>query len=219
MSRSPRAFEAGWPLHILQRGNDRKPCFQAAEDYSSYLHWLDLYARKYGCAIHAYVLMTNHVHLALTPSDQTGPSSMMQSLGRRYVSLYNRKYRRTGTLWEGRFKSHLVDTDAYLLTLYRYIEMNPVRARMVDDPAAYRWSSYHHNALGKGNERIRPHELFTALGRDNASRCEAYRGLVSEALEVDVVEAIRACINSGQALSREARRRPGDDSDPTLTRL
>src|SRR5205085_5673922 len=125
--------------------NDRRPCFQAAEDYASYLHWLDQYSKKYGCALHAYALMTNHSHFLLTPSDTRGPSVMMQSLGRQYVSMFNRKHGRTGTLWEGRFKSHRVETDDYLMTLYRYIELNPVRAGMVDDPARYRWSSYAHN--------------------------------------------------------------------------
>jgi putative transposase len=200
MPRPPRLFEPGVPLHILQRGNNRGACFQGAEDYASYLHWLNEYTLHHGCALHAYVLMTNHVHLFLTPSDPTGPSAMMQSIGRKYVSRYNRKYSRTGTLWEGRFKSNRVESDRYVLTLYRYIDLNPVRARMVENPAKYRWSSYHHNAFGRADARIRPHELFTALGTDKDMRCKAYRGLIQEVLDIEVIESIRACLASGKAL-------------------
>ena len=203
MARLPRSFEPGLPLHVLQRGNDRVPCFQSQEDYASYLHWLGEYAHHYGCGVHAYVLMTNHVHLLLTPRDAAGPSEMMQAIGRKYVSLYNRKYSRTGTLWEGRFKAHRVETELYLATVHRYIELNPVRARMVDEPAKYRWSSHRHNALGYADERIDPHEWFNALGSDRESRCEAYRALVGEALDVETLESIRACIRSGRPLGRK----------------
>ena len=219
MARLPRPFEPGMPLHMLQRGNDREPCFRGAEDFASYLHWLDEYSRHLGCALHAYVLMTNHVHLLLTPSDTRGPSALMQCIGRKYVARYNRKYSRTGTLWEGRFKANPVKDERYLLTVYRYIELNPVRARMVDEPGKYRWSSYGHNALGLADGRIRPHETFVALGMNGESRREAYRALINEALDVTTLESIRACIASGLPLGEreETGGRECYDSDPGLT--
>ena len=128
MPRRNRLNFAGRPLHIVQRGNNRSACFFTEEDKQFYLHWLGLYAKKYGCAIHAYVLMTNHVHLLLTPSTPEAPAKLMQSLGRRYVQYINKFYKRSSTLWEGRYKASLVDAEPYLLACYRYIEMN-ARAR------------------------------------------------------------------------------------------
>lgn len=134
MPRRPRILLPDHPLHIVQRGINREPCFFAEEDYQCYLHWLEEAARDCGCAIHAYVLMTNHVHLLLTPTVSGAPVRLMQSLGRRYVQYVNRQYRRTGSLWEGRYKSSVVQEEAYLLACMRYIELNPVRAAMVVDP-------------------------------------------------------------------------------------
>jgi len=128
------------PLHIVQRGNNRQPTFFSEDDYVFYLACLRESAERHSCDVHAYVLMTNHVHLLVTPYQPDGASRLMQSVGRRYVQYVNYTYRRTGTLWEGRFKASLVESESYLLTCYRYIELNPVRARMVEDPTEYRWS-------------------------------------------------------------------------------
>jgi len=146
MARKPRVFLQGVAQHVVQRGNNREPCFFAEADYQFYLECLAESATKYACQLHAYVLMTNHVHLLVTPENESSLSGMMQSLGRRYVRYVNHTYKRTGTLWEGRYKSSLVQSENYLLTCSRYIELNPVRANMVETPAEYRWSSYGHNA-------------------------------------------------------------------------
>jgi putative transposase len=134
--------------HIIQRGTNRQPCFASDEDFVAYSHWLDECARKYAVSIHAWVFMANHVHLLMTPSTSDGVSKLMQTLGRYYVRYFNNTYRRTGTLWEGRFKSCVVDEENYLLVCQRYIELNPVRAGMVSAPEGYRWSSYRANGLG-----------------------------------------------------------------------
>jgi len=149
MARLPRLYVPGCAHHIIQRGNNRQACFFDDLDYAFYLDKLKEASKKYRVSIHAFVLMTNHVHLLATPNDQYGISKMMQSLGRRYVGYVNATYQRTGTLWEGRYKSTLVDSEDYLLTVSRYIELNPVRADMVDHPAEYPWSSYRGNSMGK----------------------------------------------------------------------
>jgi len=148
MPRLPRISPPEIPIHIIQRGNNRQACFVADEDYWAYVEWLKEYSTKCRVDIHAWGMMTNHVHLLCTPHSERGVSKMMQSVGRRYVQYFNREYRRSGTLWEGRFKSCLVQSDKYLLKLYRYIELNPVRADMVKDPGEYRCSSYQINGLG-----------------------------------------------------------------------
>ncbi len=147
----------GIPQHVIQRGNNRQICFAGEEDFAAYANWLKDYSEKYQVEIHAWVLMTNHVHLLCTPRATNVVSLMMQSLGRQYVSYFNFNYQRTGTLWEGRFKSCLVQEDKYLLHLYRYIELNPVRAGMVEQPSDYSWSSYPINALGKKSELCTSH--------------------------------------------------------------
>jgi putative transposase len=173
--RQPRYRVAGLPQHVVQRGNDRQDSFFAPDDYRRYREFLEVAAREQGCAIHAYVLMTNHVHLLLTPSGDDSLPRLIQSVGRRYVRHVNDRYGRTGTLWEGRYKACLVQTDAYLLACYRYIELNPVRAGMVRDPARYRHSSYCHNALGRPDPLVTPHSTYLALGSEPAGRCAAYR--------------------------------------------
>lgn len=149
MPRSPRIHLPGLPLHIVQRGHNRDACFLAEEDYFAYREWLGEALRAAGCQVHAYVQMTNHVHLLLTPSTAEAVSGLMISLGRHYVQYINKTYRRTGTLWDSRYKSSLVQADVYLLLCQRYIELNPVRAAMVNDPAHYRWSSFRVNGLGQ----------------------------------------------------------------------
>lgn len=148
MARLHRLSPAGIPQHVIQRGNNRQACFNSDEDFAAYAYWLKEYADKYQVQIHAWVFMTNHVHLLVTPIKESAVSQMMQSLGRCYVRYYNKTYQRSGTLWEGRFKSCLIESSGYLLQCYRYIELNPVRALMVSDPSEYRWSSYRSNGLG-----------------------------------------------------------------------
>ncbi|WP_338026909.1 transposase [Coralloluteibacterium stylophorae] len=160
MARLPR-FDLPWiPQHIVQRGNNRQVCFAAEIDYWQYLLELREASVKHRCAIHAYVLMTNHVHLLVTPEEAGGVSRMMQAIGRRYVGCFNARYRRTGTLWEGRFKSALVDSEHYLLRCYRYIELNPVRAHMTASPGGYRWSSYRCNADDHPDPILTPHPEY-----------------------------------------------------------
>ena len=141
-----RVVAPGYPQHVIHRGNNRQDIFFADGDFERYLAWLGDAARRHDCAIHAYVLMTNHIHLLVTPSGADDMARMMQSVGRRYSGDVNARYGRTGTLWEGRYRSCVVDSDRYLFTCARYIELNPVRAGLVRHPAGYRWSSYHHNA-------------------------------------------------------------------------
>ncbi|WP_370634377.1 transposase [Methylophilus sp. Leaf408] len=149
MARLPRVAPVGVPQHIIQRGNNRHTCFVSEEDFIAYLGWLKEYSQKYEVEVHAWVLMSNHVHLLFIPKVENGISQMMQAIGRQYVRYFNFTYKRTGTLWEGRYKSCLVDAERHLLELSRYMELNPVRANMVGDPASYVWSSYQINALGK----------------------------------------------------------------------
>lgn len=151
MPRLPRFGLLGIPQHVIQRGNNRQPCFADEEDYQFYLECAQTASKRCGCAVHAYVLMTNHVHLLVTPHRKEAVPRFMQHIGRRYVQYFNFRYRRSGTLWEGRYKASLVDTEAYVLKCYRYIEMNPVRAGMVRGPSDYRWSRHRHNALDAGD--------------------------------------------------------------------
>jgi putative transposase len=200
MARLPRLNLADVPQHVIQRGNNRQATFFADEDYATYLDKLREYADKYQVAVHAFVLMTNHVHLLMTPSTDTGVSQLMQSLGRYYVRYINHTYRRSGTLWEGRYKSTLVDEEAYLLTVSRYIELNPVRAQMVSRPRDYPWSSYHRNALGKDIKLVTPHPVYTALGGDDAARRKAYQALFRRQIPSPVLYAIRQSTNRGWVL-------------------
>lgn len=192
MPRRPRSIVPGAPLHITQRGVDRCPTFLADDDFAVYRLALREASAAARCAVHAYALMANHVHLLLSPSDATGPSRMMQSIGRMYVRYFNDKYSRTGTLWEGRFRCAYVDSAHYLFSCYRYIELNPVRAAIVTDPAAYEWSSHQHNAHGVHDPIVVPHPLYDALDADRDGRCHAYRMLYATQLTNSVVTAIRA---------------------------
>jgi len=203
MPRRARLLLPGVPLHIIQRGNNRQACFFAEEDYRFYLEWLAEHAKAKGCRIHAYVLMTNHVHLLLSSSRSEGAGSLMKALGQRYVQYVNRTYRRSGTLWEGRFRSCLTQEETYLMACQRYIELNPVRAGMVRHPADYSWSSYRTNAQGEYSELIKPHRLYKALGVDDAKRQAAYRQLFRPELDQDVVDAIRSATNGNYALGNE----------------
>ena len=214
------------PMHVIQRGNNRQACFFADDDYHFYLDWLRDNAGKTDCRIHAFALMTNHVHLLVSATADNGVGALMKALGQRYVQYVNRTYRRSGTLWEGRFRSCLVQEEGYLLACQRYIELNPVRARMVEHPAEYPWSSYRTNAEGEANPLVEPHPLYLALGGDPAERQAAYRVLFHDELDPGLVEAIRSATNGNFALgdsrfaedvSRESGQRatPGKSGRPS----
>lgn len=203
MARQPRFTIPGIPQHVIQRGNNREPCFYAEEDYWRYKYDLTEAAKKNQAIIHAYVFMTNHVHLLVTPQNEHSITHMMQDLGRKYVRYINHTYKRTGTLWEGRFKASLVDSDAYLLTCMRYIELNPVRANMVGHPGEYPWSSYACNANGKQNNLIQPHPLYTVLDKNPEQRLVVYRELFRMHLESDQIHAIRDALNQQLVLGSD----------------
>lgn len=203
MPRRARLRLAGLPLHIIQRGNNRTPCFHADEDYALYLHHLGELARKFHCAVHAYVLMTNHVHLLITPARAEGPSLLMKHLGQRYVQYVNRTYRRSGTLWEGRFRSSIMQEPGYFLRCHCYIELNPVRANMVRRPGDYRWSSYRANAGFAASRLLTPHGEYLALGRNDDERGAAYRELFRSQLDLAQLDEIRSAANGGFALGKD----------------
>jgi putative transposase len=203
MARKPRFNLPGIPQHVIQRGNNREPCFYAQDDYYRYLHDLEDSSEKNYCAVHAYVLMTNHVHLLVTPFVEHGVSHMMQDLGRVYVRYINHVYKRSGTLWEGRFKASLVDSQEYLFTCMRYIELNPVRASMVNHPGEYQWSSYGFNATGQANSLITKHVLYEGLGDTDIQRHYAYRELFRDHLDKDEVHSIREALNQELVLGRD----------------
>ena len=203
MPRRARLRIAAVPLHIIQRGNNRNACFFGDHDHDCYLHHLGELAARHGCSIHAHVLMTNHVHLLLTPWRPDGASLLMKHLGQRYVQYVNRTYLRSGTLWEGRFRSSIVQAETYLLRCQRYIELNPVRAGMVDSPEKYRWSSFGANALGHPDRLVTPHPVVLALGADEPRRRAAYLDLFRSRLEAGEPEEIRASTNAGYALGIE----------------
>lgn len=195
MARKPRFGLAGVPQHVIQRGNNREPCFFSDADYQFYLECMRDAAERYRCAVHAYVLMTNHVHLLVSPAQHDSVPRFMQHIGRRYVQYINYTYRRSGTLWEGRYKASLVDVEHYLFTCYRYIELNPVRAEMVRLPSDYRWSSYCHNALGRADRIVTPHVLYSSLGAEPLIRQAAYRELFHNHVDDAVLQEIRVALN------------------------
>lgn len=203
MPRKPRLFLENTPCHVVQRGNNKQACYFGIEDFQFYLECLQDASKSNGCDVHAYVLMTNHVHLLVTPKLSESIGKMMQSIGRRYVRYVNDRYKRTGTLWEGRHKIALVQSESYLLTCYRYIEMNPVRAFMMKHPGEYPWSSFQHNGLGRGNLIVRHHSEYLNLGCDVDERLQVYRRLFLSALCVDDVEAINVALNFGFPLGGE----------------
>lgn len=190
----------GVTQHIVQRGNDRQACFFRPVDYARYLQDLREAALKFECRVHAYVLMTNHVHLLVTPPAAGAVSRMMQAVGRRYVRFINDSIGRTGTLWEGRYKSSLVDSERYVIACYRYIELNPVRAAMVAEPGDYPWSSYRCNGLGQSDPLVSHHDAYLRIALGAVERCVLYRELVSQTLPDEDVAAIRQYIQRQRAL-------------------
>ena len=207
MPRIRRSCVPGLPLHIVQRGNNKQLCFHGTPDNLAYLDALKFAALRYGVDVHAYVLMTNHVHLLVTPRDEKGASRMMQHLGRKYVQRFNEVHKRTGTLGEGRFRSSIVDTEAYLLACYRYIELNPVRANMVLLPEEYRWSSFRQNALGQHDEIITSRQEWLDLGKTMAERCSNYRKLFASCSGHDDIELIRFAIRKGLPTGSKTNRK------------
>lgn len=202
MPRKRRVCPAGVAQHLIQRGNNRQVCFAADEDCAAYAYWLRETAERYSVAVHAWVFMTNHVHLLATPEREGGVSRMMQQLGRHYVTYFNYRYARSGTLREGRFKACLVQDTDYLLQCYRYIELNPVRSGMVTDPADYRWSSNRGNALGADSRLCTPHPEYLALGAGE-DRCAAYRRLFNPHVDGKLLGEIRRATDQGLVLGND----------------
>jgi putative transposase len=188
---------AGFPQHLIQRGNNREPCFFAESDYAAYLCWLERAASTYHVSIHAYVLMPNHVHLLVTPGMEGGVSRMMQYLGRQYVQYINRTHHRCGTLWERRYLASLVDTEGCLLSIYRYIESNPVRAGLVAAPEQYRWSSARNHFAPIEKTFLVDHDAYLRLGESPLARARAYLEWSRKPLEDAVLAEIRLAAKRG----------------------
>ncbi|MFV2032426.1 MAG: transposase [Gammaproteobacteria bacterium] len=200
MARLPRFVIPGQPQHIIVRGINREPIFYRDEDYHFYLEKIQQACDKHQCEVHAYVLMTNHVHLLLTPYSERGMGKAIQMLGRYYVQYFNHANQRTGTLWEGRYKATLIDSERYLLTCYRYIELNPVRAHMVDHPSSYPWSSYGYNSLGGTDPIVTPHKEYLQLGVDIDQRQQVYRALFKSHITEKTLSEIREASNKAWVL-------------------
>lgn len=200
MPRRARLMLPGIAVHVIQRGNNRQACFYRPSDHRKYLTWLSEYSEEHGCQIHAFCLMTNHVHLLLTGSKVESIALLMKHLGQRYTQYINRRYKRSGTLWEGRYKSCLVWEEQYLLACYRYIELNPVRAGMVKHPAEYQWTSYRSNAQDETLSLITPHTHYLQLGEQRSDRAKNYRSLFHERMSPNLVDQIRHSTNGNYAL-------------------
>jgi len=200
MPRYPRYCPVGVPVHVIQRGNNRQIIFTSDKDIAAYANWLKQAANKYKVHIHGWVFMTNHVHLLLTPLEENSVSLLSQYLGRLYVRYFNYTYIRSGTLFEGRFKSSLVQEEEYFLSCLRYIELNPVRAGIVSNPGDYKWSSYRMHGFGLKTALWNPHPLYISLGNNDGARQKAYRKLMRQRLNLDLLDRIRRCANKGQIL-------------------
>ena len=235
MARQRRLIVPDVAVHIIQRGNNRGSCFRQDSDYLLYLANLRHLATRFQCDVHAYCLMTNHVHLLLTPHQPEACAALMKDLGQRYVQYFNGRHGRTGTLWEGRFRSCVAESAAYVLACYRYLELNPVRAGMVEHPSGYLWSSYGVNAGMRIDPLLTPHAEFLALSDDVAARHRAYRQLVDDGVDASLLQAIRNATNGGYPLASDSfkssltqpgrklvREKPGrrkSGSDPDFAQL
>jgi putative transposase len=204
MPRQARFIVPDIALHVIQRGHNRNACFRDDTDRMVYLATVAELLRANAVALHAYCLMTNHIHMLLTPATARACATLMRNLGQRYAQYFNRRYRRTGALWEGRYRSCLVDSTNYVLACYRYVERNPVRAGMVPSAAAYRWSSYQGNAGCAVNRLLTPHAEYLALGSDERTRLPAYQEMLVTADEPGFLTAIRDATNGGLALVDDA---------------
>ena len=200
MARLPRLTVPGYPHHIIQRGNNRQPIFAERADYEQLLAMLEEHSRRFNVAVHAYVLMSNHFHLLATPEDASGIPQMMQAIGRQYVRYFNRRQGRTGTLWEGRYRSTLIQAERYLLACMVYIDLNPVRAGMVADPAEYPWSSHAHYIGRRADRIVTPHPLYWELGNTPFARDAAYAQLVHAGLSTAQQQALTDSALRGWAL-------------------
>lgn len=203
MARLPRLDLPHVPQHVVQRGNNRLPCFLDDGDRRRYVHLLREALLDTDISLHAYVLMDNHVHLLLTPPEAGAVSRLMQKIGRQYVGQFNARHRRTGTLWEGRYKSCLVDSENYVLHCSRYIDLNPVRARMTDDPVQFAWSSCASLCGERDDPLLAFHPAYMRLGPTRTERADAYRSLLGEALSDDELHAIRSYLQQQRALGRD----------------
>jgi len=200
MARPPRITIPAYPHHIILRGNNRQVIFFTEDDYKYFLECLRQAKIKYPCRIYAYVLMTNHVHLLVEPLKAVDLGRLIQSVGRRYVRYINQTYRRTGTLWEGRFKSAVVGRDEYLIACSRYIEMNPIRAGMVRDPDEYRWSSYPFRALGKPDRLLDEDPWYMGLGASGQERQRVYREWLQGTINEGEWDQIRKATQQGRVI-------------------
>ena len=203
MVRLSRFVLVGHPQHVIIRGINREAIFYADEDCRFYLDKLKQVGKKHDCDVHAYVLMANHVRLLMTPHKSDGISKVVQMLGRYYVQYFNYTYERTGSLWEGRYKATLIDGEQYALACYRYIELNPVRADMVEHPAEYPWSSYRYNALGEAASWVVPHGLYVSLAENSAERLSAYRALFDVDVENKTMDDLREATNKSWVLGSD----------------
>lgn len=206
MSRLPRYFIPDAPFHVILRGNNRAPIFANDEDCQFFREVLLDAVKRQGVLVHSYVFMTNHIHLLASPTSADSLPKALQSLGRRYVQYFNYRYQRTGTLWEGRYRATVVDAEPYLLECMRYIELNPVRAGMVNHPADFNWSSYRANALGVQDPLVTAHELYMRMGQDLAERHLVYSDLFKLPAAPETLSRIRDCTNKGWALGGEVFR-------------
>ncbi|HYL24912.1 MAG TPA: transposase [Burkholderiales bacterium] len=204
MPRQARFIVPDIALHVIQRGHNRNACFRDDTDRMVYLATVAELLRGNACALHAYCLMTNHIHMLLTPATPNACATLMRNLGQRYAQYFNRRYDRTGALWEGRYRSCLIDSANYILACYRYVERNPVRADMVSSAAAYRWSSYQGNTGRALNRLLTPHVEYLALGNDESTRWSAYQQMLDVADEPGFLTAIRDATNGGLALVDDA---------------
>lgn len=200
MARLPRLVVPHQPHHVIQRGNNRQAIFHDDDDYRAFLRWLREAARHFKVAVHAYVLMPNHVHLLVSPADEAGLGKMMQWIGRYYVPYFNHKYQRTGTLWQGRYRATVIDAESYFMTCSRYIELNPLRAGLVADPAAYPWSSCAHHIGLSHDAHITEHSLYWSLGNTPFQREAAYKELLEQALTIDEMQSLQDATYKGWAL-------------------
>lgn len=200
MARLPRLTVTGYPHHVILRGNNRQDIFKATADYQRMLDLLAEHSKVQGVDIHAYVLMSNHLHLLVTPQQDQALPKMMQAVGRSYVQVFNKVHGRTGTLWEGRYRSTLIQTDRYLLACMAYIDLNPVRAHMVAQPEDYVWSSHAHYIGRRSDRLVTPHALYWALGNTPFAREAAYAELVQAGISTDQQGALTDATLSGWAL-------------------
>jgi putative transposase len=218
MPRLARVVIPDVSLHVVQRGHNRRDCFFAEDDHLAYLAYLREFAGRFDCSIHAYCLMTNHVHLFMTPHAPEACALVMKYTGQYYVSRINKRLERSGTLWEGRFYSCLVTSEAYALACYRYIELNPVEAGMVQHARDYRWSSYSKNVVGSTDDFLIPHAAYAALGSETATRTNAYAALLDQPLERSVIDEIRKATRGGYVVG--SRRKPrGRPRAPVMRKI